>query len=112
LTAADLIAWTQTILLDRALAKAEPKVLRYRLLHTAARIIHRGHRTVIKIAVSWPWAEDLAVAFSRLARIRQPCWPDQPARPYLPTIKDPQENRTPGRRNQPCPRTEDQQLGG
>jgi hypothetical protein len=72
LTAADLIAWTQTILLDGALAKAEPKLLRYRLLHTAARIIHRGRRTVIKIAASWPWAEDLAAAFTRLAGIRQP----------------------------------------
>jgi hypothetical protein len=45
LTAADLIAWTQTILLDAALAKAEPKLLRYRLLHTAARIVRRGRRT-------------------------------------------------------------------
>jgi hypothetical protein len=72
LTAADLIAWTQTILLDGALAKAEPKLLRYRLLHTAARIVRRGRRTFVKIAASWPWAEDLAAAFTRLAGIRQP----------------------------------------
>jgi hypothetical protein len=72
LTAADLIAWTQTILLDGALATAEPKLLRYRLLHTAARIIYRGRRTVIKIAAGWPWADQLVVAFSRLAGIRQP----------------------------------------
>jgi hypothetical protein len=72
LTAADLIAWTQTILLDGALAKAEPKLLRYRLLHTAARIIQRGRRTVIKIAAGWPWADQLTDAFSRLASIRQP----------------------------------------
>ena len=72
LTAADLIAWTQTILLDGALAKVEPKLLRYRLLHTAARIVRRGRRTFVKIAASWPWAEDLAAAFTRLAGIRQP----------------------------------------
>ena len=72
LTAADLIAWTQTILLDAALAKAEPKLLRYRLLHTAARIVRRGRRTVIKIAAGWPWADQLAAAFTRLAGIRQP----------------------------------------
>jgi Transposase DDE domain group 1 len=72
LTAADLIAWTQTTLLDEALAKAEPKLLRYRLLHTAARIIHRGRRTFIKIAAGWPWADQLVAAFSRLAGIRQP----------------------------------------
>jgi hypothetical protein len=72
LTAADLIAWTQTILLDGALAKVEPKLLRYRLLHTAARIVRRGRRTFVNIAASWPWAEDLAAAFTRLAGIRQP----------------------------------------
>lgn len=38
LTAIDLLAWTQTILLhdEPDLAKAEPKTLRYRLLHVAA----------------------------------------------------------------------------
>jgi Transposase DDE domain group 1 len=72
LTAADLLAWTQTILLHGTLAKAEPKLLRYRLLHTAARIIRRGRRTMIKIAAGWPWADQLAAAFTRLAQIRQP----------------------------------------
>jgi Transposase DDE domain group 1 len=72
LTAADLLAWTKTILLHGALAKAEPKVLRYRLLHAAARIVRRDRRTFIKIAAGWPWADDLAAAFTRLAGIRQP----------------------------------------
>jgi hypothetical protein len=72
LTAADLIAWTQTILLDGALAKVEPKLLRYRLLHTAARTVRRGRRTFIKIAAGWPWADQLAAAFTRLGGIRQP----------------------------------------
>jgi hypothetical protein len=54
------------------LAKVEPKLLRYRLLHTAARIVRRGRRTFVNIAASWPWAEDLAAAFTRLAGIRQP----------------------------------------
>src|SRR6185503_17897146 len=40
LTAADLIAWTQTILLAGVLGQVEVKKLRYRLLHTAARIVH------------------------------------------------------------------------
>ena len=44
----------------------------YRLLHTAARIIHRGRRTTLKIAAGWPWADQLVAAFSRLAHIRQP----------------------------------------
>jgi hypothetical protein len=49
LTAADLIAWTQTILLDGALAAAEPKKLRYQILHAAARIVHGQRKTRIKI---------------------------------------------------------------
>ena len=34
----DLIVWTQALCLDDELAKAEPKRLRYRLLHLAARL--------------------------------------------------------------------------
>jgi hypothetical protein len=41
--AVDLIAWTQQLLLHGLLAKAEPKTLRYRLLHVAARLT-RGQR--------------------------------------------------------------------
>ena len=72
LTAADLIAWTQTILLDGALAAAEPKKLRYQLLHTAARIIRGQRKTRIKIDNSWPWGEQIAAAFARLNQIRPP----------------------------------------
>jgi hypothetical protein len=72
LTAADLIAWTQTILLDGALAVAEPKKLRYQLLHTAARIVHGQRQVRIKIDTSWPWATQLAAAFNRLDQIRPP----------------------------------------
>jgi hypothetical protein len=72
LTAADLIAWTQTTLLDGELAKAEPKLLRYRLLHVAARLVHGQRRTKIRIDTDWPWAAQLAEAFHRLARIWTP----------------------------------------
>jgi hypothetical protein len=72
ITAADLIAWTQTTLLDAGLTHAEPKKLRYQLLHTAARIVHGQRHTKIKIDASWPWATDLAAAFSRLTEIHQP----------------------------------------
>lgn len=72
MTAADLLPWTQTILLNGASAKAEPKLLRYRLLHTAAQIIHPRRPTFSKIAAGWPWADALTQAFTRLAGIRQP----------------------------------------
>ncbi|WP_326672413.1 IS1380 family transposase [Streptomyces canus] len=68
----DLIAWTQILLLDGELAKAEPKRLRYRLLHTAARITRGGRRTWLRIAEHWPWARDLVTAFARLAALPRP----------------------------------------
>ncbi len=56
LTAMDLLAWTQTMLLDGELAKAEPKKLRYRLLHTAPRITHGQRQLYLRLAKNWPWA--------------------------------------------------------
>ena len=51
---------------------AEPKKLRYRLLHIAARITHSGRRTRLRIAETWPWATELATAFTRLATLPRP----------------------------------------
>jgi hypothetical protein len=68
----DLIAWTQMLLLDGELATAEPKKLRYRLLHTAARIIHTGRRILLRLNASWPWATTLTHAFESLARLPRP----------------------------------------
>jgi hypothetical protein len=42
LIAHDLIAWTKALLLEGELARAEPKRLRYRLLHVAARLAFHG----------------------------------------------------------------------
>lgn len=74
LLAADLIAWTQTLLLadHPDLARAEPKTLRYRLLHTAARLTRGGRRLWLRIQASWPWAATLAAAFHRLATLPVP----------------------------------------
>jgi hypothetical protein len=55
LTGIDLLAWTQNLLLDGDLAKAEPKKLRYRLLHVTARITRTARRTRLAIAADWPW---------------------------------------------------------
>jgi hypothetical protein len=70
LTACDLIAWTQTILLHGDLARCEPKTLRYRLLHVAARITRGGRRVFVRIAAHWPWRHELAAAFARLAALQ------------------------------------------
>jgi hypothetical protein len=66
LLAHDLIVWTQALLLDGELAKAEPKRLRYRLLHVAARLAFHGRRGRLRLQHDWPWATELAAAFTRL----------------------------------------------
>jgi hypothetical protein len=72
LTGIDLLAWTQTLLLDGDLARAEPKKLRYRLLHVPARIAHTARRTWLRIADGWPWADQITTAFTRLAALPRP----------------------------------------
>ena len=66
LLAHDLIVWTQALLLDGELAKAEPKRLRYRLLHVAARIAFHGRRGRLRLQHDWPWGEQLLAAFQKL----------------------------------------------
>jgi hypothetical protein len=72
--AVDLLAWTQTMLLhdQPALVRAEPKTLRYRLLHAAARLVRGGRRLRLRLDTNWPWAAQLAAAFTRCAALPQP----------------------------------------
>ena len=66
LMAQDLTAWTQLLCLDGELARAEPKRLRYCLLHAAAVVARRSRHVVVRVQMSWPWAAELAAAFDRL----------------------------------------------
>jgi len=74
LIAADLLALTQSMLLTDQpdLHRAEPKTLRYRLLHTAARITRGQRKVFLRLAEHWPWALALARAFTRLRQIPLP----------------------------------------
>ncbi|MFI5960155.1 IS1380 family transposase [Cryptosporangium sp. NPDC051539] len=72
LTGIDLLAWTRTLLLNADLARAEPKKLRYRLLHIAARITRTARQTRLAIAEHWPWTDDLTRAFTRLNALPRP----------------------------------------
>jgi hypothetical protein len=66
LLAHDLIIWTQALLLDGELATAQPKRLRYRLLHVAARLAFSGRAARLRLQADWPWADQLLTAFQRL----------------------------------------------
>ena len=51
---------------------AEPKKLRHRLLHVPARLTRTARRLRLRIAESWPWADRLTAAFTRLAALPRP----------------------------------------
>ncbi|MEV6742360.1 IS1380 family transposase [Streptomyces sp. NPDC051104] len=72
LTAVDLLAWAQTLLLEGELATAEPKKLRYRLLHAAARLTRGQRRLHLRISATWPWRHELVNAFACLAALPRP----------------------------------------
>jgi hypothetical protein len=66
-----LLGWLKLLALDGDLARAEPKTLRYRVLHAAARLVRGGRRRRLKIQASWPWAEAITVAWERVSVLPQ-----------------------------------------
>ncbi len=68
----DLIVWTQALLLDGQLAKAEPKRLRYQLLHVAGRLAFHGRKAKLHLQDTWPWADELVAAFQKLRALPAP----------------------------------------
>jgi hypothetical protein len=73
LMACDLYCWTQALLLDGDLRVAEPKTLRYRLLHVAARVVRHARRLIVRLQRTWAWAHQLATAFTRLRALPLRC---------------------------------------
>src|SRR5437879_3248346 len=65
LIAQDLIAWTQGLCLTGKLARAEPKALRFMLLHMAGRLVRGGGIVNLRLQQDWPWAGALARALAR-----------------------------------------------
>lgn len=72
--AADLTCWLQLIALHDAhgLAKAEPKLLRFRMLHVPAQLVRGSRKRRLRIPASWPWAAAIATAFARITAIQAP----------------------------------------
>ena len=69
LIAAALLSWLRFIALDGDLAKAEPKTLRYRVLHAAGKLVRGGRRRRLKIPATWPWADAIATAWTRITAL-------------------------------------------
>jgi hypothetical protein len=62
----DLLVWTQALALDGELARAEPKRVRYRLLHVAGRLAFSGRRAKLHLQHTWSWSAELLAAFKKL----------------------------------------------
>jgi hypothetical protein len=62
-----LVRWFQLLCLDRALAVAEPKTLRWGLWHAPARLVRRARRRVVRILDGWPTTDALLGAYQRIA---------------------------------------------
>ena len=79
LIAHDLFAWIRLLGLEPQesqaddLTRAEPKRLRYCLLHTAGSIVTTGRRRYCRLADTWPWTRQLIAAFERIHRLPQLC---------------------------------------
>ena len=70
--AADLLCWLRLLRLHGPLASAEPKTLRYPLLHTAAPIVRGQRKRKIRIPETWPWARQLAACLDTALTLPPP----------------------------------------
>jgi hypothetical protein len=55
----------------RPARQAEPKTLRYRILHAAGRLARSGRRRRLKISATWPWAQAITAAWDRITAVPQ-----------------------------------------
>jgi hypothetical protein len=70
--AVDLIAWMRLYALTGALAKAEPKTLRFRIFAVPARLVRARRYRWLRLPRTWPWATDLARAIDQIRRMPLP----------------------------------------
>jgi hypothetical protein len=66
LLAHDITVWTQQLTLDGEHRIAEPKRLRYRILHVAGQLTRHARTTTLHLPADWPWAAAILRAFKRL----------------------------------------------
>lgn len=69
LLAAVLLAALQQLIDDDELRVAEPRRIRYTLLHVAARIAVHARRTWLHLDAAWPWTPQLLAAHRRLPQL-------------------------------------------
>lgn len=74
LVASLLLAGLRVLIDDEQLSAAEPRRLRYTLLHVAAKIVRHARQVTLRLDQAWPWTRLLVKAHDRL-----PGWQPTPA---------------------------------
>jgi hypothetical protein len=64
-------AYIDAVALNGDLACDEPKTLRYKILHAAARLVRGGRVRRLNISRTWPWAPAIATTWTRLSALPQ-----------------------------------------
>jgi hypothetical protein len=70
--AQDLLAWCARLALPTTVAGYEPKRMRLRILATAGRLVRSARRHVLHIDSTWPWAQTITTAHTRLRALPVP----------------------------------------
>jgi hypothetical protein len=70
--AADLTAWLRLLALNDDLLTAEPKALRFRMLHVPAQLSLGGRRRRLRLPRHWPWAAQIVEAFHKITILPAP----------------------------------------
>jgi hypothetical protein len=70
--ACELLAWMQMLALEGTARRWEPKRLRLRLFSCAGRIVKGGRRLRLHLARTWPWADLITTAITRLQALPAP----------------------------------------
>lgn len=66
LVASLLLAGLRVLIDDDELSVAEPRRLRYTLLHVAAKIVRHARQITLRLDQAWPWTHQLLTAHRRL----------------------------------------------
>ncbi len=64
--ASELLAWMQMLALNGPARAWEPKRLRLRLFSAAGRLARGSRQLRLRLAATWPWADQLTAAITRL----------------------------------------------
>lgn len=68
----DLLAWTQLLACEGALARAEPRTFQDQVLHAPASLTRGSRRRWLNFPPTWPWTDQIVAIFQRIQALPAP----------------------------------------